>query len=64
MNNCKLCRNENDYDFRQVQITKFLGKIKICFSGNLSDTNRENGFKYCPECGRKLIDEDFNKALW
>lgn len=54
---CKLCGG--NFDFRKVQITECLGEIGITLTGNLHRINEENKFKFCPECGRKLTDDDF-----
>ena len=56
-NNCKLCGT--NYDFRMVQITKCLGKMGISLSGSIEQVHKENAFKCCPECGRKLMKENF-----
>lgn len=60
MNTCKLCNG--NFDFRKMQLAEFLGGIEICFGGNLNDSNNKNRFKYCPECGRKLTDNDFKRS--
>lgn len=56
--NCKLCGSK--YDFRMVQITKCLGAIGISLSGSVDQVHKENAFKFCPECGRKLTKENFD----
>lgn len=55
--NCKLCATK--YDFRMVQITKCLGTMGISLSGSVDQVHKENAFKFCPECGRKLKKENF-----
>lgn len=62
MNTCKLCNG--NFDFRKMQIAEFLGRTEICFDGNLNNSNSKNRFKYCPECGRKLTDNDFGKEIF
>lgn len=57
-NNCKLCGTK--YDFRMVLIAKCLGIMGIFFSGTVNQVNRENAFKFCPECGRRLTKENFD----
>lgn len=57
-NNCKLCGTK--YDFRMVQITKCLGTMGISLSGSVDQVHKENAFKFCPECGRKLTKENFD----
>lgn len=57
-NDCKLCGTK--YDFRMVQITKCLVEMGISFSGNVDQVHKENAFKFCPECGRKLTKENFD----
>lgn len=57
-NNCKLCGTK--YDFRMVQIVKCLGTMGVSLSESMKQVHRENAFKFCPECGRKLTKENFN----
>jgi len=57
-NNCKLCGSK--YDFRKVLITNNFGEYSISLAGHLSQCASENKFKFCPECGRKLIKENFD----
>ena len=57
-NNCRLCGTK--YDFRMVQITKCLGAIGISLSRSVDQVHKENAFKRCPECGRKLTKENFD----
>lgn len=57
-NDCKLCGTK--YDFRMVQITKCLGNMGISLSGSVDQVHKENAFKFCPECGRKLTKENFD----
>ena len=57
-NNCKLCGT--NYDFRMVQIAKCLGTIGVSLSGSVNQVHRENAFKFCPECGRRLTKENFD----
>ncbi len=56
-NNCKLCGSK--YDFRMVQIKECLNEMGISLSGHVNQINKENVFKFCPECGRKLTKENF-----
>ena len=56
-NNCKLCGGK--YDFRMVKIDKYLDMTEIVFSGNKSQVNNDNRFRFCPKCGRELTKEDF-----
>ena len=58
INNCKLCGTK--YDFRMVQIKECLNEMGISLSGHVSQVNKENAFKYCPECGRRLTKENFS----
>lgn len=57
-NNCKLCGT--NYDFRMVQIAKCLGTMGVSLSGSVDQVHRENAFKFCPECGRRLTKENFD----
>lgn len=57
-NNCRLCSTK--YDFRKVLITNTFGEFSISLAGHLSQCNKDNKFKYCPECGRKLTNENFD----
>lgn len=54
--NCKLC---NEYDFRLVQIAECFDEMMIVFSGNLKQINKNNAFKFCPECGRRLTKVNY-----
>ena len=56
-NNCKLCGGK--YDFRMVQIDKYLDMTGIAFSGSKRQVNNDNRFRFCPKCGRELTKEDF-----
>lgn len=56
-NNCELCGGK--YDFRMVQIDKYLDMTGIAFSGSKRQVNNDNRFKFCPKCGRELTKEDF-----
>lgn len=56
--NCRLCNGK--YDFRMVQITKCLNETTIALSGHVNQANKENTFKFCPECGEKLTKENFD----
>ena len=57
MNNCKLCGG--NFDFRKVQINELLGDVGITFTPNLNKISKEAMFKYCPLCGGKLTDKNF-----
>lgn len=61
MSICKLC--DGNFDFRKMQITKVLGEVGIQFTPNLNCLLDENKFKYCPLCGRKLEDKNFNEKV-
>ena len=56
-NNCELCGGK--YDFRMVQIDKYLDMTGIAFSGSKKQVNNDNRFRFCPKCGRELTKEDF-----
>lgn len=56
-NNCKLCGGK--YDFRMVQIDKYLDITGIAFSGSKRQVNNDNRFRFCPKCGRELTKENF-----
>ena len=56
-NNCELCGGK--YDFRMVQIDKYLDITGIAFSGSKKQVNNDNRFRFCPKCGRELTKEDF-----
>lgn len=56
-NNCELCGGK--YDFRMVQIDKYLDMTGIAFSGSKRQVNNDNRFRFCPKCGRELTKEDF-----
>lgn len=56
-NNCELCGGK--YDFRMVQIDKYLDVTGIAFSGSKKQVNNDNRFRFCPKCGRELTKEDF-----
>ncbi len=56
-NNCELCGGK--YDFRMVQIDKYLDVTGIAFSGSKRQVNNDNRFRFCPKCGRELTKDDF-----
>lgn len=56
-NNCELCGGK--YDFRMVQIEKYLDMTGIAFLGSKKQVNNDNRFRFCPKCGRELTKEDF-----
>lgn len=56
-NNCELCGRK--YDFRMVQIDKYLDVTGIAFSGSKRQVNNDNRFRFCPKCGRELTKDDF-----
>lgn len=56
-NNCELCGGK--YDFRMVQIDKYLDVTGIAFSGSTRQVNNDNRFRFCPKCGRELTKENF-----
>lgn len=57
---CKLCgENNKNFSFRILRIEEvFKGDFHIGF-GYGGEPTEENRFKYCPECGRKLTENDF-----
>lgn len=57
---CRLC--EDDYDFRKLVINQCVGEWTIGFRGSLRSCNAEDRVSFCPECGRELTDEDFEKG--
>lgn len=57
---CHLC--ESKFDFRTLIIGKCAGEWTLGFrGGTISDVNDEDRVYFCPECGRKLTDEDFGR---
>lgn len=56
-NNCELCGGK--YDFRMVQIDKYLDVTGIAFSGSKRQVTNDNRFRFCPKCGRELTKDDF-----
>lgn len=56
-NNCELCGGK--YDFRMVQIDKYLDVTGIAFSGSKRQVNNDNRFRFYPKCGRELTKDDF-----
>ena len=57
--NCKLCNGS--YDFRMAYIKEYAGEAVIVLSGHTNQVNNQNAFKYCPECGSKLTEENFKE---
>lgn len=52
---CELCET---YDFRKIGIQRINETLSITLLSNLNKSNKDNCFKYCPMCGRKLESED------
>lgn len=57
---CRLCGD--DYDFRKLVINQCVGEWTIGFRGSLRSCNTEDRVSFCPECGRELTHEDFEKG--
>lgn len=54
---CRLC--EGNYDFRKLVVYQCVEKWDVGFRGTLSSCSTKDKISFCPECGRKLTDEDF-----
>ena len=53
---CEFCKY---FDFRQIEVTETVQGMTLIKTANVDKFNRDNGFKFCPLCGRKLVEEDF-----
>lgn len=57
---CRLC--EDNFDFRKLVINQCVGEWTLGFRGTLRSCNAEDRISFCPECGRELTHEDFEKG--
>lgn len=53
---CRLCEN---YDFNSALISSLLGDTVISLAAGTRRPTMKERFKYCPECGKELTEENF-----
>lgn len=54
---CKLCGGT--FNFSKLQITKSYDGTIICLSSHINRLKEDEKFRFCPLCGEKLSDENF-----
>lgn len=52
---CEFCE-KFDFGNAKIEIDKY--GVRIALAGGWTKFDKEEQFKYCPQCGRKLTEED------